>query len=242
MLTVRHIGLFAGLLALAGCGSADPAVETPDTLQRELADTNVAGGDPAVAAALQAPLMSDPTLSQSANADTIRPPSQPDPDSVPADDPAPAATAADPAVASAPSPAACPDCAAVRRALTPVALAATQGPAIAACAARMRYSADWANRLPAGIALYPAAHVAEAAGTDEGGCRLRVARFISSAPVARLVDWYHATAGNGGWSPTHRADGDLHAVTGQRRGAVFTAYVTPRAGGGSDVALIASGG
>ncbi len=236
------LAVIVGTLALAGCGGADPVVETPDTLQRELADANVAGGDPAVAAALQAPLMSDPTLSQSANADTIRPPSRPDPDSVPVDDPA--RIASDAGTPAVPPPAPCPDCAAAGRALTPVALASLQpNRAIAACATRMRYSAEWANRLPGGLALYPGAYVAEAAGTDEGGCRLRVTRFASSAPVARLVDWYHATAAAaGGWAPAHRADGTVHVVSGARRGAVFTAYVTPRNGGGSEVSLIVSGG
>ena len=246
MLTTRRVlPRFASVslaLALASCGSPEPAAETPETLNQELADANVAGiGDPIVAAALQAPLMSDPTLSQSANADTIRPPSRPDPESVPTDDPASAVAAAP--LPAAPAPTACPDCAAARAALTPVALiAAERTPAIAACAPRLRYSAEWANRLPSGLALYPDAHVAEAAGTDEAGCRVRVARFASAAPLTRLVDWYHATAGTGGWAPVHRADGTMHAISGQRRGAGFTVYVAPRTGGGSDVTRVASGG
>lgn len=246
MLIARHVHCrLAGIvlaLAIVSCAKPEPAVETPELLQQELADANVAGiGDPIVASALQAPLMSDATLSQSANADTIRPPSRPDPESVPTDDPATA-------VAASPLPAApvakpCPDCAAARSALTLAALIAAQrNPAVAACAPRLRYSAEWANRLPSGLALYPDAHVAEAAGTDDAGCGIRVARFASAAPVARLIDWYYATAGTGGWAPMHRADGPLHAASGQRRDARFTVYVTPRAGGGSDVTLVASGG
>lgn len=229
------------LLAVAMPGCSDiPSAETPDALHGELADANVAGiGAPIVASALQAPLMSDPTLSQSANADTIRPPSRPDPESVPIDDPV-AATAGSGATATA---APCPDCTAVRAALTPVALVAAQrAPAITACAPRLGYTADWANRLPTGLALYPDAHVAEAAGTDDGGCHIRVVRFTSNAAPASLVDWYRGAARAGGWAASLRADGPMQALSGQRPGARFDVYATLRGPGGSDVVLLVAGG
>lgn len=228
-------------VAMPGC-SDTPSAETPDALHGELANANVAGiGAPIVASALQAPLMSDPTLSQSANADTIRPPSRPDPESVPIDDPVPAP--ANPAATATPAPGPCPDCTTARALLTPAALVAAQRtPEVAACASRMGYTAAWANRLPTGVALYPDAHVAEAAGTDDGGCHVRVVRFSSNATRDSVITWYHDAARAGGWSVSHRADGTMQALSGQQRGVRFDAYVTPRSSGGSDVALIVSGG
>lgn len=235
--------LLAGLV-LAGCGrqtQADPLAQ----LDRELADANdgAPARDPALNAALRDQIMVDPALAQQSNADAVRPPSRPDPLEVPPADVAAAAGGPSPP-ADRPAPAPRPDPARVRAAagaLTLGALAERQPDRrTAGCAARVRYSAAWANRLPPAAPLFPDARVVEAAGTDEAGCSLRVVSYASGASVGRLVDFYHARATAAGYSAEHLADGGTHVVGGTRGDSAYAAYLRPRAGGGTDVDLLAN--
>lgn len=168
------------LLALAAC-SRDPA---PVQMSRDRI------GDPALAAAIAAPIMIDPGLGQSANADAIRPPTAPDPIAVPPDplgrpdDPGPLA-----GLRHAPAPTACPACRIAHGALTLGALAERQPRRDAAtCAASIRYAGDWADRLPPALPLPPATRVVEAAGSDAPGCALRLASLDSSMSAVQLID------------------------------------------------------
>ncbi|HVF95129.1 MAG TPA: hypothetical protein VM900_12520 [Sphingomonas sp.] len=229
-------------LGLVACSRAPDAQQELDSLDRDLANAVAGGGrDPAVAAAINDPIMVDPALAQSSNVNAIRPPDRPLSGAVPADAVAdgPAPAAGDPAPAAT---AGCPSCAARRGALTLGALAERQrAGALAGCASRLRYAAGWSNRLPADLPLYPDARVAEAAGTDDGDCRLRAVSFTSAAPVARVIDWYYARARRAGFAATHEAQGSEHVVGGTRGEAAFVAYVSPR-GSGSSVDLVANAG
>jgi len=138
-----------------------------------------------------------------------------------------------------PTPAAKGDCPACRKAdgaLTLGELARRQSAATAPCATRVTYSAGWANRLPAAVPLYPDARVREAAGND--ACGLRVVSFASSAPVGRILDWYHARVTRAGYSADHQASGAQHVLGGTRGDAAYVVYVAADPAGGSQIDLI----
>lgn len=237
---MRALPLFL-LAALAGCGKPPPAAADLDALDRDL----VGAGDPALATALRQPIMVDPGLTQSSNARAVRPAPSIDTGAMPPDDlgrPADTSRAADlrPTPAATPG---CPGCRAAKGALTLGTLAERQpGRGIAACAPLIRYATGWADRLPPALPLYPDALVAEAAGTDAGGCRLRAVTFSSAAAPARVGDWFGAHATRGGFAVEHRADGAEHMVAGTRGGGGFVLFVRPRGNGGSEADLVSNVG
>lgn len=237
-------------LALPGCGAQAPANDAQAAvaaLDAELtANALAVAADPALTAALRDQIMVDPQLVQQANDDSIRPPTRPASGAIPADDIAGAVPRPAMTEALRPAPAAsadCPHCVAARASLTLGALAEAQGGKAGRCAATVAYSAGWANRLPAGVPLYPDARVAEAAGADGAGCALRIVSFASAAPMQRLLDFYYTKASAAGYAAGHQADGAEHVLGGRRKdGAAFLAVMRPRAGGGTDVDLMAEGG
>jgi hypothetical protein len=238
---MRRMVLACALLA-AGCGRGEQAPDDLAALDRELAaNTSQPARDPALTASLRDQIMVDPQLTQSSNANAIRPPSRPDTGATPPvdvaalpDTPAPAG------LERAPAPSGdCPECDAKATQLTLGALAEAR---TGDCGARVRYSAAWANRLPAAVPLYPDARVVEAAGTDEGACALRVVSFRSGAPVDRLADFYWTRARGAGFTAEHKAKGALHLVGGTRGTDAYLAYLTARPDGGTDVDLVARGG
>ncbi|MDB5703776.1 MAG: hypothetical protein JWN66_892 [Sphingomonas bacterium] len=252
----RGLVVLALPVALAACGSRSDGDRNLDTLDNELVDGNSANAsrDPALMSALQDQIMVDPTLAQQANNDAVRPPAQPYSGAVPPDGIAvpPAGAAATTGAArsetlkKAPAPAAdCPQCDAARESLTLGALAARQkDKRTSGCAGNMRYSARWAQRLPADLPLYPDARVSEAAGTEDGGCALRAVSFASSAPLQTVLDWYYTRATNAGYSAEHQADGSEHVLGGtrDRDDGAFALFLTSRADGGTDVDLVANNG
>lgn len=228
---------FALLLTACSAGSGNgPGAENADRL------TETPGsrlGDPAVSAAVNGPILVDPSLQQSANADVIRPPTQPDPVSIPPDtlgarpDPVDAAT-----LSPAPAAHACPQCRAFRASLTLGALAATHD---VACAGGISYASGWAERLPDTIPLYPDARPAEAAGNDANGCHLRIVSFMSSAAAGKVIDWYFTRARAAGFSADHAAEGAEHVLTVARGAAGYLVYAVARPDGGTDVELLVTG-
>lgn len=249
----RLLFSFLFALVLAGCGDAEQEPAAP-VVAAPVVDTaaSAPAADPALTAALRDQIMVDPALVQQANADVVRPPTQPQSGALPPSDIAaaahaqPAALTAAPgeALRSAPAPSGeCRQCAIARRSLTLGALAEAQGGRAGQCAANVDYSAGWANRLPRGLPLYPDARVAEAAGADGAGCALRVVSFASAAPMQRLLDYYYTKASDAGYTAEHRADGAEHVLAGNRRGGgTFMATMRARADGGTDVDLMADGG
>ena len=236
--------IFAGIalgLALVACGSK-PEATNVDALDAELTQANITpAADPALREALRDQIMVDPALTQQANADAIRPPTQPRSGGVPAIAMKPGAAETE-VLRSAPavSPT-CRQCAAARTALTLGALAQSQGGRSGQCAPNVSYSAAWANRLPRGVPLYPDARVAEAAGADRAGCALRVVSFASGASPQRLIDWYYTKTSAAGFSAEHGAHGGEHTLAGTKPGAAFLVVLKPRADGGTDVDLMADG-
>lgn len=245
-------------LAVASCGRRPADDRNLDALDNELVDAGSGNArDPAMMAALHDQIMVDPALAQQSNRDTVRPPSQPYSGAVPPEGIAQPASSS-PGVGtagagtstiakSAPPPAAggCPGCTAARESLTLAALAARQKDRrTQSCAGALRYSASWAEHLPADLPLYPGARVSEAAGADTDSCRVRAVSFSTNAGLQSVIDWYYGRATAAGYSTEHRADGGEHVLGGtrDRDGGAFALFVTKRRDGGTDVDLLANNG
>lgn len=157
--------------------------------------------DPAIAAALSEPIMTDVELRAAADA-------------------APVLQAAVPVGASVDVPADAPT-------LGQLAQAAARTSRFAGCDARIGYSADWMNRLPPELALPDAARLSEAAGSDVAGCGLRIMRYGIAATPAQMLDRYAAIARRHGFATT-RSEQQLTAT---RAPAAFTVAMAATASG-----------
>lgn len=236
---IRLSPLFA--LALAACGSGQKNDQALNALDQSLAGNavNAQDVDPALAASLEDQIMVDPSLSAQANRDSIRPPAEPMRAPIPADGPAAKDIAAGKLL---PAP-------------KPVAMDAPEGPttlgALASqqakrngqsCGGELGYSQGWATRLPADMPLFPSARVSEAAGSDAGGCR--AVSFTSGAALQTILDFYYTQAVRGGFTAEHRVDGGEHMLGGTRArdDGAFIVIARARAGGGTEVDLIANNG
>ena len=253
---LRTMGVLLLPLALLACGKrADD--RNLDSLDNELVEAgsgNANSSDPAMTSALHDQIMVDPALAQQSNVDSVRPPAQPYSGGVPPvgiaqppGDAASAGAATSETIKPAPAPASkdCPGCKAARDSLTLGALASRQtDKRTSGCAGAMRYSARWAERLPADIPLYPGARVAEAAGADTDRCRLRAVTFSTSAKLQTVLDWYHTRVTNSGFSAEHQSDGIEHTLGGarDRDGGAYVLFLTGRRDGGTDVDLVANAG
>lgn len=196
------------LVALAGCSKPDEAPSpTKDT-------------DPAVTAALNDPLMTDPLLEQRSNRDTLKPADEPVRAMIPLGQPSPLRGDLPPTIAA--------------RALDVLAT-----PAFAGCAPQLRYSYGWAARLPGALTLPADARVAEAAGSDTQACALRLVAFDSATPPDKLAETYRATSG---YTTDRTAAGEAIRISGTaNNGAAFVATIFA-ARGGSSVDLVANRG
>jgi hypothetical protein len=230
------------LLLLAGCGDTAPEPAAVDPLEEELASARTGdGADPLLMSVVHGPLMTDPQLSTRANANSVRPPSQPY--GAPLPDPT-IGTRPDPGTPPppAPAPTACTDCRAATQALTLAALASAQrDPRLARCAGQLRYSARWAIRLPADLTLPADARVMEAAGADS--CDLRAVSYVAPRPLGRVIDDAHARASAAGYRITHQSDGARHLLRGDRsNGSTFLLVAIARTDATSDVTLLVNNG
>ncbi len=253
---IRIFGVLVLPLALLACGKRDED-RNLDSLDNELVEAGSGAtnaSDPAMTSALHDQIMVDPALAQQSNADSVRPPAQPYSGGVPpvgiAQPPggeAAAGAATSETIKSAPAPVSrdCPGCQAARDSLTLGALASRQrDKRTSACAGAMRYSASWAERLPADVPLYPGARVAEAAGADTDACHLRAVTFSTSARLQTVLDWYYTRVTNSGFSAEHQSDGSEHTLGGTRDsdGGAYVLFLTGRRDGGTDVDLVANNG
>ena len=135
-------------LALAGCGDAPEQASAVPAAAAPVVDSAASSpaADPALTAALRDQIMVDPALVQQANADVVRPPTEPQSGMVPPTDiaaaahaqPGAGATPVGEALRSAPAATGnCRQCAIARRSLTLGALAAAQGGRAGQCAANV---------------------------------------------------------------------------------------------------------
>lgn len=205
--------------------------------------------DPAVAAALAEPLLSDPDLAGSSRSGTALTGGGPATGGVPLIlfDAAAAEAARSAArdliggpIAPAPQPLAGGEQSPLARAPTAAAMAAAL-PFSRACGESLDYSFAWAARLPASLPIYPRAHAQEAGGSDRAGCRLRVVNFHAAVQPDEVIAFYLASAARSGLSADYRREGTDLVLRGGLGGLNYALFVRPLADGGSEVDLIVNG-
>jgi hypothetical protein len=225
------LAALSAALALAACNRGDDG--NLAALDNELVGNDV---DPALTSALQDQILVDPALANQSNRNAVRPPATPAQAQYPAPQPVDSAAAAAPAggrqvPGSAPAGA------------QKASAALSEGGAACGTNAPFDYNPAWASRMVAAFPLYPGAKIDEAAGHDDGDCRMRVVTFTTGDGFQRVLDWYNTKAVRAGYSSEHQVRGGDHVLAGvnQADGGAFYLIVTP-AQNGSQVALIANNG
>jgi hypothetical protein len=220
-------------LALAACNRGDEG--NLASLDNQLVGNDA---DPALTSALQDQILVDPSLANQSNRAAVRPAETPTQAQYPAAQPG-----------AKPAPTAGPQKAGGGTA-TPAAqhaplanVAGGQGGAACGGSAAFDYNPAWANRMSAAFPLYPGAKVSDAAGHNEGGCRMRVVTFTTGDGFQRILDWHNTRAVRAGYSSEHQIRGGDHVLAGTNPadGGAFYLIVTPGETG-SEAALIANNG
>lgn len=109
------------------------------------------------------------------------------------------------------------------------------------CPARATTTAMWAARMPSLFPVYPRGAVQRAVGTDEGGCALRVVTFTTPAPRQEIVDFYYTAARTASFRTDHVRGPRDEAIGGTRGGAAFVVRLQ-EAAGGRTLVLLTTGG
>jgi len=170
--------------------------------------------DPAVKGALEDQILVDPSLSQQSNRNAVRPPATPNQAEYPLTE-----GGGDNGNASAGS-----------------------GGALGECVQHLEYRRDWVGRLPTPFAVVQGGRVTDAAGTDRPGCRSRIVTYTIGAPTQQLLDHYRGRAIAAGYSAEQQARGADQVLSGRAGEAAYYLILTPLSGGGTDVAMITTGG
>lgn len=211
----------AGALLLAGCGGAAKDAPPPAPV------------DAAVIEALSDPIMTDPDLTSQNQAHAAIAVSGPASSALPPIDRSDAAIDAAREAAARlaggtvlrlPNPSK-EDLRALRDAVTAAQMAAAAKLTRADCAGQVRYTARWAAMLPEPVQVYPRGAVEEAAGTDAGGCALRVVHFKTPVPVEDVLAFHHARLRAVGYAVKHGVDDDDHVLRGRKGGSGYLLYV-----------------
>lgn len=110
------------------------------------------------------------------------------------------------------------------------------------CAGKAEYSAAWAAKMPSAFPVYPRGRVAEAAGTDKDGCRLRVVNFVTAVGADDVIDFYFTRAGAAGFDAEQRTEGTDRVLGGSKDTSAYVVYVRKTADGLTEVDLVTNGG
>ncbi len=211
--------LISVVLVLAGC-SNDAA---PPTQERR---------DPAVAQALDDPLMTDPDLSsrnEGAAAISVR-----------TDGALPILPVSDAEIGAARAEAAAmiggeDKLAPLPRSAGPVApLGLPHGPANhlavladrTTCRAKLSDSTVWAARLPAALPVYPRGATLAATGGNGEGCQVVATVFATPVPIDKVLAFYWHRAAAAGMAPVHRTAGTWSVLQGRRGATAFDLRAT----------------
>lgn len=228
---------FAALLLLAGCGSSEEHKAAPPS-------------DPALTGPLGEQIMVDPELAGQARTNEAVAVSGQAPITVPPADTGPEAAAAAKAEAlklaggamrAAPAPTAGDSTPLLKDAATAAQAAEAAKVGNTDCAGRVEYGAAWANALPAPLAVYPRGAVQEAAGTDAGGCKLRVVHFLTAVSPQEVVNFYFTRLSAAGYSAQQRRDGGDLVLGGRKGTAAYVIQARASDQGVTAVDLISGG-
>lgn len=230
----RLLCSIAAIALLAGCGGAD----------KSKADGEV---DPAMNGALDGQVMTDPELSGQRGAAAAAdravielPPEQRSPEAI-ASAREEAAKKAGGSLASAPKPKDGGSASLVEGAATAAQVAQQSRAAATDCAAKVRYSASWANRLPDALSIYPRGAVQEAAGTDADGCQMSVVNFVTPVEVKDVIDYYYTRVRKAGYDADYRMEGADHVLGGKNAGKAYVLFARKLENGLTEVDIVSSG-
>jgi hypothetical protein len=202
--------------------------------------------DPAMAAALAEPLMTDPDLSQANARNLVAEPGGPADRSLPslgfadneaalARDQAQALTGGRvrlPGLLPKPSP---------RLAAASVATLAGRARVLVdagACTDRMKHGFAWGVAMGTTMPIYPRAHLIEGAGVKDGTCSITAATFLTPVAPQPLMAFYHAQAREAGYADAASHAGDAALLEGAKGSARFAVLLRNAGNGITSVDLI----
>lgn len=217
-------------LALAGCGSGGGG-DAEQALQP----------DPAIVAALAAPIMTDPDLAAMNRGNAALeiglfdgiPAWSPDPDEIAAARGA-AAKLAGGLLRSAPEPGSGP----VPDPLTARQFAAGLAGAARPCLTALSPGFAWAASMPTAASLYPGSHVEEAAGAHKATCALRAVRYVTAAPAQDVLDFHFTMLSAAGYEVERTSHDGRDLLTARKGRAGARVLVESGVGGMTEVALV----
>jgi len=117
---------------------------------------------------------------------------------------------------------------------------AAVAPGGANCDSRVEYTTAWAAKLPGTFPVYPRGNTQEAAGTDEGGCALRVVSFLTPVPLDDVLAFYHTRALANGYSAEHVKAGGDNILSGTSGEKAFVVYGRRLPSGVTEIDLVTS--
>lgn len=225
------------LLALSACGKGD-------------ADKNMTDQDPVVADAVNDPIMADPDLTAQNRGNAALTGGGPASAQIPPFDSSieererargAAADLMGGRIEVAPMPQRSAEASRLAGAETPLAVASALKLIGPGCEKRFVFSAGWAAKLPAPLAIYPRGHTLIAGGSDGAPCQIRSVRFVTPVATNEVIDFYFATASKAGLSPQHALEGTDDVVIGGRGIRKFSVYARKRADDLTEVDLVTAG-
>ncbi|RXZ66009.1 hypothetical protein [Pelagerythrobacter rhizovicinus] len=109
------------------------------------------------------------------------------------------------------------------------------------CVRSLRRGFIWAARMPAQFPVYPRGATQEAAGNDVEGCTLRAVNFRTPVPPKEVLAFYHTRALGAGFSSTLTVAGEETVLSGRRGDASFAVYARTGPSGLTDIDLVTRG-
>jgi hypothetical protein len=105
------------------------------------------------------------------------------------------------------------------------------------CLGALRSGFAWAADLPAAARLYPAGHVIEAAGARRADCAMRSLRYVTAAVPKDALDYHYTMFSAAGYRVEVWAHGEATLLTGSKSGARARILVRANREGMTEVLL-----
>jgi len=105
------------------------------------------------------------------------------------------------------------------------------------CRSAMRTGFGWAADLPRPVAIYPAGHVVEAAGTSGADCQVRAVRYVTAAAPADVLAFHFAMLTRDGYQVQRETQPQADSLDARKAGAAARVTVSRDAEGMTAVAL-----